>query len=139
MFVQQRRTGQGRGAHVGDGGQRFVVELAGRRKVLRGGAAFGDTDRDQFADMAQLVPGQHRLLGDAKSRQRGVGTDRSHARQVVEDKHALLAARRLGHATQTGVCHGTAQERDLEHAGARDVTNKASLAVEESCVFLAPQ
>ena len=79
----------------GDDG-RGAASIAGSGQVLGLGAGIGDARRDRFPDMAQLVPRERRLLGDAKARKCRVGADRSRARQVVEREHALLGAGRLG-------------------------------------------
>jgi hypothetical protein len=139
VIVDQRLARQRRRQHVGNSGQRLVVEHAGGGEILGGGATFRDARRDRLADVAQLVPGKRRLLRRTKARQRGVGADGPNALQIADREDPLLRARGLGHATQPRMGDGAAQERDLEHAGPRDVADKTPPAMKKPRVFLAPK
>ena len=139
MIVDQRLVRQRRRQHIVNGGQRLVVEPAGRREILGRRATLCDARRDRLADVAQLVPGKRGLLRRAKAGQRGVGANRSDAVEIVDREDPLLRTQRLGHGPQPRMGHGAAQERDLEHAGPCDVADEASASVKEPRVFLAPE
>ena len=76
MLVHQRRARLARLAHVVDGGKLLEIERHGCRNVLGFGARRRHAHGDEFADLAHLAGGKHRLLGDLESRQPGDGADR---------------------------------------------------------------
>ena len=129
-----------RGAqHVGDGGERVVVEFALAGEVFGEGAAAGDAGGDGFADMAQLAGRERRLHRGAEAGEGGVGADGRDLGQVGGREHVRLVARRLAQGGEAGMGDRAAEEGDLEGAGAGDVGDVAAAAAEEARVLLAAQ
>ncbi len=68
--VHLRGAGFDRFQHIDHCGKLFIFDADLRCDVLGLGARVGNAERDQFADMPQLVDREHRLLRGLKSRQR---------------------------------------------------------------------
>ena len=135
--VHLRRAGLDRFQHIDHRRKLFIFDADLRCDVLGLGARVGDTERDQFADMAKLVDREHRLLRSLKSRQRRHGPDRSHAGKVLRRKHRGAKCFRDAHAEQPAVGHGAPHERHLAHAGKRNIADVLSTTAKETVVFLA--
>ena len=82
VLVHQRRTRLARAEHVVDRRQLLEIELDGSRDVLGFGAGSRDAHRDELADLAHLVGGEHRLLRDLEAGKRRDGADRLDAVEI---------------------------------------------------------
>ena len=81
VFVDAGGAGCAGAQHVGDGGERVVVEFALAGEVFGEGAAAGDAGGDGFADVAQLAGRERRLhrRGGSRAGRSGRGWARSRA------------------------------------------------------------
>ena len=139
MLVHQRRARLARLAHVVDGGKLFEIERHRRRDVFGFGARRRDAHRDEFADLAHLAGGEHRLLGDLEARQRRHGADRLDADQIGCGEDAGAIALRHLYAADPRMRQRTAHERDVLQSGEPDVGDELPAATHQAIVFLARQ
>ena len=146
---QLRRAFLQRGARVGDGGQRLVVDLDRFGGVLRLRQGLGDDERDRLAEMAHLADGERRARRIVARRAVPV-VERRMAGHVAEavglhvvagqhQQHAGHAARRRRvDLADVGVRDPRAQHVGLRHVGKRDVVGIAALAGDQGLVLETP-
>ena len=102
-------------------------------------ARIGDAHRDQFADVADLVGDQRRLLRRLKPGQRRDRPDRPHAGQVLggENRRSQL----IGNANsgEPRMRHRAADKGDLAHARKPDIGDILAAAMKEAIILLSPK
>ena len=140
VLVHQRGTvGQGL-LHVQHHRQRLVLDLDGGERVHRAGPVAGHHHGDRLADVAYLVGGERRVVGVDDVRGHWPGARQAHRGQVARGErghHARLPQCRSGvHIDQTGVRHRAAQDRQVQHAGQRDVLRPHRPASDQPGVLL---
>ena len=115
--------------HVVDGGKLLQIERHRRRDVLGFGARRRHAHRDEFADLAHLAGGQHRLLGNLEARQPRDRADRLDAGEIGRGEHAAaIALRRRAMPRMQRMRQRTAHEGDVlqcRRAGCRPRTGRA--------------
>ena len=138
-IVHEHAAGLLRLEHVDNRRQFFVFDDDFGRDVLGFGARIGHAHRDQFADVADLVDHQGRLLRDLKPRQRRNRADRLDAGQVLGGENR--GSQMLGNtnAGEARMRHRAADKRHLAHAREPDIRNVLAAAVKETIVLLSPQ
>src|SRR6516164_3460318 len=124
-------------AHVDDRGQLLVFEAHLRGDVLSLAPAVCDCKRDQLADLADTVAGEHRLLGSLEPRQRGNRPDRQHPGQILRGEYACAQMRGDVNAGQPRMRNGAAHECDLAHSRQPDVADILATAVQKAIILLA--
>ncbi len=139
MLVHQRRARLARLAHVVDGGQLLQIERHCRCDVLGFGARRRHAHRDEFADLAHLAGGEHRLLGNLEARQPRDGADRIDAGKVRRGEDAAAIALRDVYAADQRMRQRTAHEGNVLHAGETNVGDELAAAAHQPVVFLARQ
>ena len=139
VLVHERRAGLARLQHVGDDRQRLEVQLDLAGEVLGLRPRRRDAHGDQLADVAHLARSEHRLQRRLEARQRRVGPDRRHARQVLGDEHAVADRRRDADAPDARMRQRAAQERHLQHARQPDVADILAAPAHVAVVLLAQE
>jgi len=139
VLMQQRRARPAPFEHVMDRGQLLELDDHARRDVLRLGAARGEAHGDQLADLADLAPGQRRLVGDLEARQAGDRRDRLHLGHVVRREDRAPVRIRHPDAADLRMRHRAAREGNLFHPGQADVGDELPAAAHVAVVFLADQ
>ena len=139
VLVHQRRARLARLQHVGDDGQRIEIQLDLAGEVLGFRPRRRHAHGDQLADVAHLARGEHRLQRRLEARQRGVGADGRHARQVLGDEHAPADRRRDADAPDARMRQRAPQERHLLHARQPYVAHILAAPAHVAVVLLAQQ
>ena len=125
--------------HVVDGGQLLEIERHRRRDVLGLGARRRDAHGDEFADLAHLAGGEHRLLGNLEARQPRDGADRLDAGEIRRGEDAAAIALRHVDAADQRMRQRAAHERHVLQPGETDVGDELAAAAHQPVVFLARQ
>ena len=153
FVVQHRGAGHQRRFRIDDGRQRLEIDGHQLGGVFRQIAAFGQDDRERFADMAHLVVSEQRLLrieegvldlGGPFPRQRqlGVGDRREELGELGAVEH-IGDARRRGRARQVDranarVRHLAAHEHGMQRVGKLQIGHELAAAHQQAAV-LAPR
>ena len=138
-IVHQRRAGLACLQHVDDGGQLLIFDADLGRDVLGLRPAIGDTERDQLADLADLVRDQRSLLRSLKAGEWRHRPDRPHIAQVLRREYAIPQMIGNTNAGEARMRHGAAHERHIAHARKTDVADVLAAAVQEAVILLAAQ
>ena len=136
-LVHQRCAGLAAIEHVGHDGQRLEVELDRGRQILGLRPRRRDAHGHELADVAHLARGEDRLGRGLEARQRRVGADRQHAREVRGDEDAVAKLGRDADRLDARVCQRAAQERHLQHARQLDVADILAAPAHVAVVLLA--
>ena len=112
----------------------------GGRDVLGLGARRRDAHGDEFADLAHLAGGQHRLLGDLEARQPRDRADRLDAGEIGRGEDAVAIA--LRHVDAADAAHapaGCARRRRPACPASRMSADELAAPAHQAVVFLARQ
>ena len=139
MLVHQRRTRLARLPHVIDGGKLLQIERHRRRNVLGFGARRRHAHGDEFADLAHLAGGKHRLLGNLESRQPRNRADRIDAGEIRRGEDAAAIALRHMDAADQRMRQRTAHKGNVLQPGETNVGHELAAAAHQPIVFLARQ
>ena len=142
QLAADRRRGGGL-ADVGDERLDVIVDLDQRGGVLGDVAVVGDHHRDRLADIGHLAVGQReqpclveRHPGVRVAHHAAAGHDLC---EIVEREHGMHAGYRqrrvLADAADQRVRVRAAHERDVQHAGHRNVVDKAAPPAQQRLVF----
>ena len=132
MLVHQRRARLARLPHVVDGGKLLEIERHGRRNVLGLGTRRRHAHRDEFADLAHLAGGKHRLLGNLESRQPRHCADRIDAGEIRRGEDAAAITLRHMDAADQRMRQRAAHEGDVLQPGEADVGHELAAAAHQA-------
>ena len=122
MLVHQRRARLARlAACRGRRASSSRSSVDGRRDILGLGARRRHAHGDEFADLAHLAGGEHRLLGDLEARQRRDRADRLDADEIGRGEDAVAIALRHMDAADPRMRQRTAHEGDVLQSGEANV------------------